>query len=133
MLAGLAIDALDLLTYGPIGIYAGMILGGVVGWWLAPRLGFPPHARWICALATGIYCTVPLTGFVPAAMLAAGITQALLQDPDRGRGTAESDPALRPEGAIDAEFEVLEDQPPRETARRTASPSPPRPPDRSRS
>ena len=28
MIAGLAIDGLDLMTYGPIGLYTGLILGG---------------------------------------------------------------------------------------------------------
>ena len=109
MLAGLAIDALDLVTFGPIGIYAGMILGVTVGWWLAPELGFPPRARWLSALATGVYCTLPLTGFIPAAAIAAGLTRAIL--PDEEPASPSLDPALRPEGAIAAEYEIVEDEP----------------------
>ena len=103
MIAGLAIDGLDLMTFGPIGLYAGLILGGALGYWLAPRLGFPPGARWLAGLMTGIYCTIPLTGFIPAAAIAAGLSRALF----RGNATpveASTDPALRREGSIDVEF-----------------------------
>ncbi len=110
MVAGIAIDGLDLMTFGPIGLYAGLILGGAVGYWLAPMLGFPPKGRWLAALMTGIYCTIPLTGFIPAAAVAAGLTRAL------SRGNAapvetSADPALRPEGSIDVEFESKEIDP----------------------
>ncbi len=112
MIAGLAIDGLDLMTFGPIGLYTGLILGGAVGYWLAPRLGFPPRARWLAALMTGIYCTIPLTGFIPAAAIAAGLSRALSRG--RGRDTpveTSADPALRREGAIDVEFESKEIDP----------------------
>lgn len=66
-LAGLALDLLDLLTVGPIGLWAGMIVGGAAGWWLAPRFGFRSDRRWICALLAGVYCTVPATSFLPVA------------------------------------------------------------------
>ena len=110
MVAGIAIDGLDLITFGPIGLYAGLILGGAVGYWLAPMLGFPPKGRWIAALMTGIYCTIPLTGFIPVAAIAAGLTRAL------SRGDAmpvepNDDPALRSEGSIDVEFESKEIDP----------------------
>ena len=110
MMAGLAIDGLDLMTFGPIGLYTGLMLGGAVGYWLAPRLGFPPRARWLAALMTGIYCTIPLTGFIPAAAIAAGLSRALF----RGSAMpveANADPALRREGSIDVEFEVEEVEP----------------------
>jgi hypothetical protein len=103
MLAGLVIDGLDLVTFGAIGIYTGMILGGAVGYWLAPTLGFPPRGRWLCAIMTGVYCTLPLTGFVPAALIAAGVSRAILRDTPADPSL---DPAMRPEGAIDVEYEV---------------------------
>ena len=110
MIAGLAIDGLDLMTFGPIGLYAGLILGGVVGYWLAPMLGFPPKGRWLAALMTGIYCTIPLTGFIPAAAIAAGLTRALSRG-DTTPVAQSDDPALRPEGSIDVEFESKEIDP----------------------
>ena len=102
MLAGLAIDAVDLVTFGPIGIYTGMFVGGAVGYWLAPGLGFPPKGRWLSALMTGIYCTMPITGFIPAAAIAAGLSRALFQKDDAA--ASQADPALRPDGSIEAEY-----------------------------
>ena len=102
MLAGLAIDALDLVTFGPIGVYTGMLVGGVVGYWLAPQLGFPPKGRWLSALMTGIYCTMPLTGFLPAATIAAGLSRALFQDEDAV--ASDEDPATHSDDSIEAEY-----------------------------
>ena len=79
MIAGLAIDGLDLMTYGPIGLYTGLMVGGIAGYLLAPLLGFSERGRWLCALMTGVYCTVPLTGFIPAAAIAAGLSQVFLR------------------------------------------------------
>ena len=104
MLAGLAIDGLDLMTFGPIGLYTGLVLGGAVGYWLAPMLGFSPKGRWLAALMTGIYCTIPLTGFIPAAAIAAGISRAVMGG-NAKPVAPNSDPEMRPEGAIDVEFE----------------------------
>lgn len=112
MAAGLVIDGLDLMTYGPIGLYTGLIVGGTAGYLLAPMLGFSERGRWLCALITGVYCTVPLTGFIPAAAVAAGLTQAFSSD--RGRSPDEiaddRDPELRPEGSIEAEYEVEDER-----------------------
>jgi hypothetical protein len=102
MLAGLAIDAVDLMTFGPVGIYTGMFVGGAVGYWLAPTLGFPPKGRWLSALMTGIYCTMPITGFIPAAAIAAGLSRALFQEDDAAASQAEPD--LRPDESIEAKY-----------------------------
>jgi hypothetical protein len=102
MLAGLAIDAVDFMTFGPIGIYTGMIVGGAAGYWLAPKLGFPPKGRWLSALMTGIYCTMPITGFIPAAAIAAGLSQTLFREDDTAASHA--DPNLRPDESIEAEY-----------------------------
>lgn len=103
MLAGLAIDAVDLATFGPIGVYYGLLLGGAVGWFLAPSLGFPARKRWVSALLTGVYCTMPFTSVLPLATAAATIARATRKG--EGAGHESSDPALRREGAIDVEFE----------------------------
>jgi len=66
-LAGMALDLLDLITMGPIGLWTGMIVGTAFGYVLAPTLGFSAKRRWLCALLAGIYCTLPTTGFVPLA------------------------------------------------------------------
>ena len=112
MVAGLAIDGLDLMTYGPIGLYAGLIVGGTAGYLLAPMLGFSERGRWLCALMTGVYCTVPLTGFIPAAAVAAGLSQVFLRGRESSADeiTSEQEQALRPEGSIEAEYEVTDER-----------------------
>lgn len=105
MIAALAIDLLDLATFGPIGLYTGLMIGAAAGYWLAPLLGFPPHRRWLCALATGVYCTLPLTGLIPLATLASILSRAMLRDDRSVEAARESDP----EGAIEVEYEVVSD------------------------
>lgn len=67
VVAGLILDAFDFATLGPIGLYAGLVVGGVAGWWLAPSFGFSPERRWLCALLAGVYCTLPFTSYLPVA------------------------------------------------------------------
>ena len=102
MLAGLLIDAVDLITFGSIGIYTGMFVGGALGYWLAPALGFPPKGRWLSALMTGIYCTMPITGFIPAATIAAGLSRSLFKGDDAAASRV--DPPLPSEESIEAEY-----------------------------
>lgn len=104
--AALAIDLLDLATFGPVGLYTGLILGAVAGFWLAPLLGFPPHRRWLSALVTGVYCTLPLTGLIPLATLASVMSRSRGRENLRVDGSRETDP----EGAIDVEYEVIADE-----------------------
>ena len=105
--AALAIDLLDLATFGPLGLYVGMILGAAVGFWLTPLLGFPPHRRWLSALATGVYCTLPLTGLLPLATLASLVSRSLVGGNPRVDGSHEADTA----GVIDVDYEVVADEP----------------------
>ncbi len=103
MLAALIVDAVDLLTFGPVGVATGFLVGGTVGYWLAPELGFSAKQRWTCAIMTGIYCTLPLTGLVPVAMIAAALSRLVL--PAETPREVSGDRAMRPEGAIEAEYE----------------------------
>jgi hypothetical protein len=112
--AALAIDLLDLATFGPVGLYTGLILGAIVGFALAPLLGFPPHRRWLSALAVGVYCTLPLTGLIPLATLASVVSRSRVRKNPRVDGARETDPA----GAIDVEYEVIADEPKSRGSRR---------------
>lgn len=69
VLAGLILDTFDFATLGPVGLYAGLVVGGAAGWWLAPSFGFPPDRRWLCALLAGVYCALPFTAYLPVATL----------------------------------------------------------------
>lgn len=107
ILAALAIDLVDLATFGPVGLYTGLILGAAAGYWLAPILGFPLHRRWLSALATGVYCTLPMTGLIPLATLVSVIARSLMLGNLRVDTSRETDPA----GAIDVEYEIVADDP----------------------
>jgi hypothetical protein len=75
IVAGFVIDLLDFATFGPLGLWSGLLVGGLVGWWLAPELGFPRHRRGLAALLTGVYCMLPMTGLMPLATIVAGLVQ----------------------------------------------------------
>jgi hypothetical protein len=57
-----------------------------------------------------------LTGFIPAAAIAAGLARAFVRENPAPIGPS-SDPELRPEGAIDVEFESKEIDPKRRRPR----------------
>jgi len=70
VLAGLLIDIIDLSTFGPFGIFSGMLLGGSMALWICSIYGIPRKQRWFWALLAGVYCTIPMTEFIPIATLA---------------------------------------------------------------
>lgn len=81
--AGLVIDALDIATFGPIGLFVGLPLGALMGYWMGQSLGLEPKARGWCALAAGIYCMVPATEFLPLATLLGAYARYRSSDPKK--------------------------------------------------
>ena len=74
ILGGIIIDFTDLATFGPFGIYAGMIIGGGVGYWVASLYRLSKNQRIMIALLSGVYCAMPGTEFIPVAtIIGAGI------------------------------------------------------------
>lgn len=69
VVAGLIIDLVDLATFGPIGLVLGLPIGGAAGYWMGRTLGLNNQASLLCALAAGIYCTLPGTEMLPLATL----------------------------------------------------------------
>ena len=74
ILVGLLLDALDLLTFGPLGIRFGFFVGFVAAFVLFSLVGVSLKRRFLCSLLAGIYCLVPGTerfplGTVLAAMM----------------------------------------------------------------
>ena len=63
------LDASDILTFGPLGIYAGALVGGCVGFWLTGLYRFSMPARLLWSAAAGIYCSIPFTEMLPIATL----------------------------------------------------------------
>ena len=69
ILAALIVDAGDLLTFGPIGIYAGFLVGAGLTFWLTSLGKMAIPFRLLCACVAGIYCTLPMTELVPIATI----------------------------------------------------------------
>jgi hypothetical protein len=69
IVAGVIIDAVDFATYGPIGYVLGLPVGGLAGYWMGRCLGLDRTACLYCALAAGVYCTIPYTELLPLATL----------------------------------------------------------------
>ncbi|MCP4106250.1 MAG: hypothetical protein GY749_12040 [Desulfobacteraceae bacterium] len=70
IIPGLMIDLVDLITFGPIGVSgAGLVIGGVAGYWIASSFKLPIKKRLIGSAIAGAYCTLPFTGVVPVGTL----------------------------------------------------------------
>ncbi|MBI5865224.1 MAG: hypothetical protein HZB38_12085 [Planctomycetes bacterium] len=69
IVAGLIIDALDLVTFGPVGLIVGLPIGGLAGFWMGRCLNLKPAACWLCAVLAGVYCMMPFTELLPLATI----------------------------------------------------------------
>lgn len=67
--AGIILDALDLATFGPIGIVLGVMVGGYAGWILGESEGLDRSLRIAFAIAAAAYMTIPFTEPLPAATI----------------------------------------------------------------
>ncbi|GAK51329.1 hypothetical protein U14_02572 [Candidatus Moduliflexus flocculans] len=67
----LVLDAVDFFSFGPIGVYFGLILGCPVGYWVCSCYRMPMWKRLLGALFAGLYCMLPFTEWLPAATLIA--------------------------------------------------------------
>lgn len=66
VVAGLLIDVIDLATPAPL---LGLVLGGVLGHYLARAAGARPGQALLVAAAVAVYCAIPVTGRLPVATL----------------------------------------------------------------
>jgi hypothetical protein len=99
IVAGMFIDLLDLATFGPIGYVLGLPVGGLAGYWMGRCLGLSRTASLTCALAAGIYCTIPFTGILPLGTLVG----AYVRFRESGRETLRDEaPAAEAETGDDA-------------------------------
>lgn len=71
ILGGIILDCADLATYGPAGLYTGMIVGGIVGWLISEFYDYSKKQRVVFAILAGVYCSTPGTFLLPLATLTA--------------------------------------------------------------
>ena len=96
------LDAADLITFGMVGVWTGFALGAILGWTLAPQLGFADR-RWLPMLLAGAYCTLPGTALMPLATLLTGV-RAWAGEGEAGPQQVEPRPEPGDERVIEAEY-----------------------------
>lgn len=95
-IAAALLDAIDLGTFGPLGVWVGFVIGSVAGWFLAESLGFQPQNRWKSAALAGLYCMLPGTSVLPLATVITTVRQLTgKREPER-------------EESIDVEYRAIE-------------------------
>ena len=107
LIAGGVLDAVDLATFGPIGLSVGLLAGAAVGWWLGPSLGVPARRRGLGAVLSGLYCMTPLTSFLPLASMGAALA-SLTQK--QGSPSPGSRLEAAPPEALGVEFRTIREE-----------------------
>jgi hypothetical protein len=74
------LDAADFVTFGPLGLYAGALVGVTVGWWVTGFYRFSQSSRLFWAVMAAVYCTVPMTELLPIATVMSA-TARFFDDP----------------------------------------------------
>ncbi|MCP4093658.1 MAG: hypothetical protein GY747_09430 [Planctomycetes bacterium] len=72
---GILLDTIDLATFGPLGLYAGWIIGLAVGWWMASIYKFHFYGKVLFATLAAVYLTLPMTEFIPVATAVSAIAR----------------------------------------------------------
>lgn len=75
VVAGLILDAVDIVTFGPVGLALGFPIGAAAGYWLARSLRLETNVSLICALIAGVYCTIPGTELLPLGTLVGALVR----------------------------------------------------------
>jgi hypothetical protein len=101
VLAGMIIDAVDLITFGPAGLALGIPVGALAGYWLGQSMGLDKNASCICALAAGVYCMIPFTEVLPLGT----IVGALVRYENNGDSATSTDSQNAIEGQHDQKFD----------------------------
>ena len=73
ILVGFLLDGLDLLTFGPLGIRLGFIVGFLAAFFLFSSVGIPMKKRLLYSLAAGVYCLIPGTERWPLGTILAAL------------------------------------------------------------
>lgn len=88
VVAGMIIDTVDLITFGPVGLFLGLPLGAAAGFWLAHCLGLDKKMAALCALVAGIYCTIPYTELLPLGTLVGALVRFQEAEPKPDESTS---------------------------------------------
>lgn len=73
--AGMILDGVDLVTFGPVGLLLGLPIGAAAGYWLGRSMELDHKSSLICATAAGIYCTIPGTELLPLGTLVGALVR----------------------------------------------------------
>lgn len=96
VVAGMIIDTVDFVTFGPIGLAIGIPVGAIAGYWLGQSMALGKNASLFCAVAAGIYCTIPFTELLPLGTMVGALVRykdaGRLQAPEESRDSADTQP-----------------------------------------
>ncbi|MDM8516107.1 hypothetical protein QUF76_07905 [Desulfobacterales bacterium HSG16] len=71
LVPGFFIDLVDLITFGPTGLFLGLFLGAGAGYMIVSKTDLTFKQKMAGAAIAGTYCTMPFTGFLPVGTLIA--------------------------------------------------------------
>jgi hypothetical protein len=81
-LAGaMLLDFVDLVTFGPIGLFGGFLLGAAVGWWISSIYEFTTRGRALFAALAALYTAIPFTEPIPVATIIAALARFREREP----------------------------------------------------
>lgn len=80
LIGGAIIDAIDFVLLG----IPGLIVGGIVAFWIGGIFRLPLWQRILCAIAAAYYCAIPFTRFIPLATLIGAYAQFREKKNQRG-------------------------------------------------
>lgn len=103
VVAGMIIDAVDFVTFGPVGLVLGLPVGGLAGYWLGHSLRLDKNACWFCALVAGIYCTIPFTELLPLGTIVGALTRFQSSEADPPRESSDGTDGNTPSHAYEAQ------------------------------
>lgn len=69
VLAGIILDAIDLVTQGPFGVPLGIVIGGPAAFFMARGLGLSRSNALLLGFLAGLYCAMPHTARLPLGTL----------------------------------------------------------------
>jgi hypothetical protein len=63
------------VTFGPIGLLGGFVLGAAVGWWVSSIYEFSTRGRAVFASLAALYTAIPFTELIPVATIIAALAR----------------------------------------------------------